>query len=640
MTGLERMKELVILLNEASTAYYRVDKPIMSDKQYDDLYDELKSLEDETGIAMATSPTQIVQGEVVDYLEKVQHKTPMLSADKTKELSEIKKFIGKKDVVQSWKLDGLTVVVEYKNGLLHKAITRGNGTIGENVTHTFKHCINLPQKLKEPINITFRGECVIPWGTFKEINSSLKEPYSHPRNLAAGSLRQLDSMIARNRQLEFYVFDVIDGYDSGYVDSDFLYASNLGMPVVDHCVVTDVETCCDSFNPDSYRLPVDGLIYKYNDTQYGKSLGSTSKFPLDMMALKWEDELYETTLIDIEWNTSKTGLINPVAIFEPVDLGGAITTRATLHNISYIEDLELGIGDTIQVYRSNMVIPKIHDNLTRSNTWKMPDVCPCCEGNVYISNNNGSKALYCSNPDCKAKRLGILVHSATKNALNIDGLSEATIEKFINLGLVSCIKDIYHLTEHIEEISSLDGFGIRSAKKLIKSIENSRNTTLDRFIYALSIPLIGRSASQEIAKVCNYDVDQFEQIIGTKNAFLEIDGFGEEMNTSIRRWWSEKTYEFLNLKKEFVFEVPDIETNANLNGKTFVITGSTIHYSNRDELKKVIGCAGGRVSGSVSAKTDYLINNDKSSNSSKNKKAKSLNIPIISEMDFLNMIGE
>ena len=456
------------VLHKASIAYYRDDNPIMSDKQYDDLYDELEGLEKETGVILAGSPTQKVQGEVVDYLPKVKHSKPMLSANKTKSLDDIKIFIGRNQVVQSWKLDGLTVVATFKNGKLIQAVTRGNGIVGEDVTHTFKHCINIPLQLSEPIDITFRGECVIPWDTFKAINEALDEPYSHPRNLAAGTLRQLDANIAIKRQLEYYVFDVVEGYDSGSLMKDYFFAASLGMPIVEHCIVTDLNICYDAFDPEEFRLPVDGLIYRYDDTAYGKSLGSTQHHSLDMMALKWADELYETTLTGIEWQTSRTGLINPVAVFSPVDLCGAITSRATLHNLSYIEDLELGIGDTIQIYRANMVIPKVHDNLTRSNTWTYPNICPTCGHLTEVHNDNGSKTLHCTNPACKAKLINRLINFVSRKCMNIDGLGEKIIEQLIDKKLINNIADIYYLT--FEDIASLKKNGKKFAQNLIDAI--------------------------------------------------------------------------------------------------------------------------------------------------------------------------
>ena len=643
MNKVDRIKELVEKLNKAANAYYKYDNPIITDKQYDDLYDELFALENETGYILTGSPTQKVQGDVVDFLAKVEHRHLMLSSNKTKDLHMVHKFIGDNDVVQSWKLDGLTVVAEYRMGLLYKAVTRGNGTIGEDVTHTFKHCINLPVKLREPASITFRGECVIPWGTFDEINSELEEPYSHPRNLAAGTLRQLDANIAIKRKLEYYVFDVIDGFDSGNLMSDYAYASGLDMPVVEHFMVGDLKKDFNYFNPENFRLPVDGLIYRYDDTAYGKSLGITSKFPLDMLALKWEDQLYETTLTNIEWNTSKTGLINPVAIFEPVDLDGAITTRATLHNVSYIEDLQLGIGDSIMVYRANMVIPKVHENLTKSNTWKLPDKCPCCGGDVEIHNENGSKTLHCCNDDCCSKLLSRIVHFCSKNAINIEDMSEATIEFLVNKGWIRRFRDIYDLKQCTGEWIKCNGFGQKSVYKLLDNIEKSRSTTLDRFIYSLSIPLIGRTASKTISKYLNGGFEDFyDKWINNYNWTL-LDDFGTTMNDSMNNFILHNCLWIKELADEFVFNEPKLNQQKDvlntLDKKTFVITGSVNHFRKRDELKDLIESLGGKVSGSVSAKTSFLINNDSTSNSGKNKKAFELKIPVITEEEFLKMIN-
>ena len=637
-----RIRELIKLLHKASVAYYRDDSPIMTDKQYDDLYDELESLEKETGYILVSSPTQHVQGEVIDKLRKVKHIKPMLSANKTKDLGEIKKFIGDKKVVQSCKLDGLTVVATYSNGILVQAVTRGNGEIGEDVTHTFKHCVNLPLQLSQPVDITFRGECIIPWKTFDSINEKLSKPYSNPRNLASGTLRQLDSNIARDRRLEYYVFDVVDGYVGNSLMDAYNYADELGMPVVGHCTVNNLEDDYNIFDPQNYRLPVDGLIYRYDDLKFGRSLGITEHHPLDMMALKWADDLYETTLTGIEWQTSRTGMINPVAVFAPVDLDGAITTRATLHNISYIEDLELGIGDVIEVYRANMVIPKVHNNLTRSNTWTFPNKCPACGGDVEIYNENGSKTLHCMNPYCKAKTLSKLIHAVSRNALNIDGLSEATLEKFMEQGWVQSIQNIYHLDNYKEEMAKMEGFGERSTSKLLDSINKSRTTTLDRFLYAQSIPLIGQSASKDIARACHYDIDEFRMRVDmeSEQVFRELTGFGEEMCKSIARWWQKERYAFCDLSKEFIFEKPiDKNSDVDLSGMTFVVTGSLEKFANRDSLKAELEALGAKVSGSVSAKTSYLVNNDINSNSSKNKKAKQLNVPIIDEDQLLEIMG-
>jgi len=643
LNKVDRIRELVDELGKAANAYYKYDNPIMTDKQYDDLYDELLTLENETDYILTGSPTQNVQGEVVDFLEKVEHKYPMLSSNKTKDLDVVRKFIGERDVIQSWKLDGLTVVAEYRSGKLYKAVTRGNGTIGEDVTHTFKHCVNLPVRLRRSIDVIFRGECVIPWDTFERINSELEEPYSHPRNLAAGTLRQLDSNIAIERKLEYYVFDIVEGTDYKNLSEDYDYASDLGMPVVEHRMVFDLDVCSKLFNPENFRLPVDGLIYRYDNIAYGKSLGTTSHHPLNMLALKWEDQLYETALTDIEWNTSKTGLINPVAIFNPVDLDGAVTTRATLHNVSYIEDLELGIGDSIMVYRANMVIPKVHENKTKSNTWKLPDKCPCCDGAVEIHNENGSKTLYCCNNGCRAKLLSRLIHFCSKNAINIEGLSESTLEKLINVGLLENFVDIYWLFQYREQLERLEGMGNKSVSTLMNNIEKSRSTTLDRFIYSLSIPLIGRTASKTISKYLNGDFEDFyDKWINNYNWSL-LDDFGSTMNDSMNNFIRHNCLWIRELANEFTFERQKNGSqngNVDLSGKTFVITGSLNTFTNREELKELIENLGGKVSGSVSAKTSYLINNDSLSSSSKNKKAKELNVPIITEDEFLQLIGK
>ncbi len=654
---IKRIKELVTLLSAASYAYYGKDNPIMSDKQYDNLYDELLELEKETGFILSGSPTQKVQGYIIDSLKKVKHSKPMLSANKTKDIQEIKKFIGDKPCVMSWKEDGLTIVLRYKDGVFSQAITRGQGDYGEDVTHTMKMCKNIPMKIPYCADIEVRGECVISWDDFNRINDELVTPYKHPRNLAAGSVRQLDSNIAKQRSISYKAFELVQ--DEIYSESkthpilteqlmniseSFDYLEECGFDVVEHEYVTkdNVEEIIKKYIPENYKLPVDGLIFEYDDYVYGKNLGETSHHPLNIMALKWADDLYETQLTDIEWTTSRTGLINPVAVFEPVDLDGAITTRATLHNVSYIEDLQLGIGDTIQVYRSNMVIPKVHDNLTRSNTWKLPNKCSCCGSDVEVHNDNGSKTLHCCNPDCKAKLIAKLTHAASKNALNIDGLSEATIEKFVNLGWIKSIKDIYHLENYKEMISDLEGFGRKSIEKLLKAIENSRYTDLSKFLYALSIPLIGKSASKDIARTCEYNIDIFRMTINLEqtNAFKNIEGFGDEMNKSLVVWWNKNKYDFCELVQELSFAIPnDNNLSVNLFGKTFCITGTLSHYSNRNELIDVIERFGGKVVGSVSAKTDYLINNNKESESAKNKKARQLNISIISEEDFIGMIS-
>lgn len=639
-----RLKELTEQLNKASYAYYGKDKPIMSDKQYDDLYDELVRLEKETGIILAGSPTQKVQGYVLDGFKKVKHSKPMLSADKTKETNDIQKFVQGKDYYGSFKMDGLTLVVKYNNGQFIQGISRGNGVEGEDVTEQCKFIKNLPMTIPYKDYLEVRGECVISWEEFDRINQTLENPYSHPRNLAAGTLRNLDLNVVKNRNLSFLVFECVT--DIG-IDSKLevlMKLSTIGFEVVMHTLLNcPVDAVCDGLTPDSSEHPVDGIIFEIDSRKLSEKMGSTSHHECCRMALKWADELYETTLTDIEWNTSKSGLVNPVAVFEPVDLDGAITTRATLHNITYIEDLELGIGDTIQVYRANMVIPKVHNNLTRSNTFKLPDKCPCCGGNVEIHNENGSKTLHCTNPDCEAKLLTKLVHYCSKNAMNIENMSEATLQFLIDKEWVKSSVDLYTLDWHWDEWIVENGFGRKSVLKLLENIAKSKTTTLDKFLYSLSIPMIGKSASKDIAKLCKYDEIDFRRKIIDNFDFTVIDGVGDTLQNNLDKWFDDESNMdmYLKLVKEITFEKPDTEnkSSVDLTGKVFVITGSLEHYSNRNELVSVIENLGGKVSGSVSAKTTALINNDKESNSSKNKKAKELGIKILSEQDFSNMIS-
>lgn len=677
MDKVQRIKELIRMLYEASYAYYQNDNPIISDKQYDDLFDELTTLENETGIIMGNSPTQKVQGFLLDGLSKVKHSRPMLSAGKTKDINEVKKFMGDRTCVLSWKEDGLTIVLRYKAGLLDKAITRGSeGIIGEDVTHTMKMCKNVPIKLPFEIDLEVRGECVISWDEFKRINEDLEQPYKHPRNLAAGTVRQLDSDVARSRNIAFKAFELVQDniYEKLHlnpklsdllmdIDESFAYLESCGFDVVEHENVSadTVEFVVNKFNPEEYQYPVDGLIIRINDYLYGKSLGETSHHTQDMIALKWEDELYSTILREVEWSTSRTGLVNPVAVFEPVDLDGAITTRATLHNISYIEELQLGIGDEIQVYRANMVIPKVHENLTRTNTVEIPKVCPCCGMSTEIKNNNGSKALYCTNPDCDAKILNKLIHFCSKQCLDIEGLSEATLEKFYNLGWIKDYVDIFHLKEHYKEMVHLDGFGKKSADKLMVAIEKARHCTFDKFLCALGIPLIGRTASKQIAKLITgiyWDRSdrfggwnptgsiglfyRFSSEVQAAFDWTSIKDFGEAMSDSLQKYMNDHMEMIELLAKEFDFDIEEPRTNnvTEITDMVFVITGSLNHFANRDELKEKLESIGAKVSGSVSAKTSFLINNDVASMSGKNKKAKEIGVPIISEEELMKMIGE
>lgn len=641
MDKVQRIKELTSILQKASYAYYGLDRPLMTDKEYDDLYDELSTLEKETNCVLAGSPTIKVQGYLLDGFTKVKHTKPMLSANKTKDTKEIEKFVTNNRFYGSYKLDGLTVVVRYKNGEFTQGITRGTGIEGEDVTEQCRFIKNLPMTIPYKSNLELRGECVISWDEFKRINRNLDTPYSHPRNLASGTLRNLDLNIIKDRNLSFVVFECVTDMKEDSKSETLIDVHNMGFEIVPITKLNStVDQVSNALQPEFYQYPTDGIIFELDSRKLSESLGSTSHHECCRMALKWEDELYDTVLKDIEWNTSKTGLINPVAVFEPVDLDGTIMTRATLHNISYIEDLQLGIGDIIQVYRANMVIPKVHDNLTRSNTCELPNKCPCCRGDVEIHNENGSKTLHCINPDCVAKLLEKLVHFVSKNAINIDGLSEQTLQKFIDLGWLNSFKDIYYLSDYKSEMYKLDGFGKKSIDKLLESIEKSRNTTLDRFIYGLCIPLIGRTASKVIAKEFKNQVEEFYDIWCHGYDFTKLEDFGDAMNNSMKVFIRDNYRWIAELIGEFNFRESDNNGNVKqvFEGKTFVITGSLKAYKNREELVSVIERNGGKVSGSVSAKTNYLINNDTKSNSSKNKKAKELGIPIISEVQFVLMI--
>lgn len=661
---IKTMKELIDKINEANDAYYLRDAPIMSDKEYDGLCDELEDLEKQTGLVMSNSPLHKVQGKVLEGFKKVKHTKPMLSAQKTKDIDEIGKFIGDKQCVESWKLDGLTIVARYKHGKFVQAVTRGNSEVGEDVTETFKHCINLPLQLSQNVDIEVRGECVISWSNFKKINEGLEEPYSHPRNLAAGSIRCLDTNIIKQRYLEYKVFELVEVsnihlteainwnmYEDGHMDvaSSFSYMTKLGFDVVENTIVTnaDYKTENKYFNPENCEYPVDGVIFKYNNYEYGKSLGVTAHHPNDMMALKWKDEVVETTLIDVEWQVGKTGTITPVAVFKPVEIDGTIIEKATLHNLLNFKKLRLAYGDTISIYKANSVIPQVYENLSAKERtayddvdWIVPPLyCPMCGGRTSVTDNGNSVFLTCTNPECKGQFLGKLTHFVSKNAMNIDGLSEQSLKMFIEEGLVECFEDIYDLPDYYDTIRLLEGFGDKSADKLVKAIEFSRDTTLDRFIYALSIPLIGRTASKTVAKAFDYDIDKFIKDAGWID-FSRMAGFGKQMHSSINEYMYDNKQIIENLAARLNFEKPksNVVVNDNINGKTFVITGSLNKFKNRDEVKNIIENLGGKVTGSVSAKTDYLINNDIQSSSGKNKKAKELNVPIVNEDWLIEMM--
>ena len=645
-------------LNRASEAYYNTGQPIMSDYEFDKKIEELKQWEEETGIVLSNSPTHNVGYLVADELKEVKHNHLMLSLDKTKSVDELIEFLGDKNGFLSVKCDGLTTSLHYINGELIGAETRGDGVAGTECLQNVLTMKNVPKEIPYKDELIIDGETIIGWDTFREINDKLPEDkkYKHPRNLVSGSLQLLDSKEAANRNMRFVAWRVIKGFEHKSVFFDLKRAESNGFEIVPMWSYSNNSSDKENlskmledlrYEADFHNIPYDGAVMAVDDYKIAESMGRTDKYFRHSKAYKYEDELFETVLTDIEWNTSKTGLVNPVAIFEPVDLNGAITTRATLHNITYIKDMMLGIGDRIRVYRSNMVIPKVHDSIDKSGNFNIPSKCPICGQPTRIIKENDSEVLICENPDCKGKLLGRLVHAASRNALDIENLSESTIEKFINLGWLNSIKDIYHLSNHENDMKTIDGFGKKSVEKLLNSIEKSRKTTLDRFLYSLSIPLLGKSASQDIAENCTIEntssIGNFMQIMITDGAehFRSISGIGDSLINSLNSYFNIHCSEIFELTKEFKFDKPNIvldETPKTLQGKTFVVTGSVNHYKNRDELKADIVVHGGTVVGSVSSKTSYLINNDINSTSSKNQKAKSLNIPIISEEDFLKMI--
>lgn len=659
-----RMQKLIKILNEASISYYRDDNPTLSDKQYDELYDELESLEKETGIIYSNSPTQHVGCEVVSELEKVEHTHPMLSLAKTKSVDELMKVYDNKNCILSLKMDGLTICLTYDNGILTKAETRGNGHVGELVTHNAKVFENIPLKISEKGHYEIEGEAIITYDDFGFINQDLPpdKKYKNPRNLAAGSVRQLDSRVASQRHLKFIAWKVpTEDYS---MVSGLKKAKNLGFTVVPYSYLWTSYPWTDCVNQlnheelrntfeqqiqelkniaDQYGYPIDGLVLTYDDIKYGKSLGMTGHHPRHSIAYKFYEDEEITRLRNIEWSVGKTGQLTPVAIFDPVELDGTTVSRASLHNVSILKDLNLGIGDEITVCKANAIIPQIRENLSKSGTVEIPSTCPVCNGQTEIQKENNSEVLVCQNPYCKAKMLSKLIHAVSRNALNIDGLSEATIEKLMEKGWVNTIQNIYRLYNYKEEMEHMDGFGKRSVSKLLDSINESRTTTLDRFIYAQSIPLIGQSASKDIAKACHYNLDEFRMRVDMEGeqVFKELSGFGNEMCKSIARWWQKERYAFCDLSMEFTFMTPSNKAEgADLSGFIFVITGSLEHFENRESLKQKLESLGAKVSGSVSAKTSYLVNNDINSNSSKNKKAKQLNVPIINEEQLIHMMEQ
>ena len=641
---IEKMKALIEELNNASIAYY-TNVPIMSDYDWDKKYDELQQLENQENIIFPNSPTQNVGYTVSDKLNEVKLDHLMLSLDKTKSINDLKQFAGNKLCIVSVKCDGLSTTLKYVHGELVSAVTRGNGYEGTDVLQNVLTIKNIPKKIPYDDELIIDGETIIGWDTFNKINENIKEPdkkYKHPRNLVSGSLLLLDSKEAAQRNMRFVAWRVIKGFEHNSVYEDLQYSKHCGfevVPMIPYTGCENLQVILDTIKDvaDANNIPYDGAVMAYDDCSYGESLGKTDKFFRHSIAYKYEDQLYETVLKDIEWNTSKTGLINPVAIFEPIDLDGAITTRATLHNISYIKKLSLGIGDRIRVYRSNKVIPKVHDSIDKSNNFTIPEKCPVCGGETKIVKENDSEVLMCMNDNCQGKLLGKLVYAVSRNALDIDGLSEATLEKFISLGWLDSIKSIYHLSDYKGKMYNLEGFGKKSVDNLLESIEKSRETTLDRFIYSLSIPMIGKSASKAIAEYFEYNFEKF----ATKT--YSVNCLGDVAYKNYKNYCRNCYKEIIDLASEFNFKVQDKSMTNKikiLQGKTFVITGSLEKYNNRDELKSVIESYGGKVSGSVSAKTFALINNDIESSSSKNKKAKSLGVQIINEEQFMKMLGE
>lgn len=644
--SMERMRELVSLLNKASQAYYAQDTEIMSNYEYDRLYDELMSLEKITGVILADSPTVKVGYEAVEELPKERHERPMLSLAKTKSREELKDWLNGKQGLLSWKLDGLTIVLTYSAGRLTKAVTRGNGEVGEVITNNARVFRNLPVSIPFQGELILRGEAVITYSDFTKINSEIEEVdarYKNPRNLCSGSVRQLNNEITAGRNVRFYAFclvkaDGVDFHDSR--QEQFAFLSGQGFDVVEYRLV-DPDSILDAITYfeqriADYDIPSDGLVLTYEDMAYGQSLGRTAKFPRDSMAFKWADELRETTLQEIEWSASRTGLINPVAIFEPVELEGTTVSRASVHNISILRGLKLGIGDRITVYKANMIIPQIAENLTGSDNLTIPDRCPVCGQPTQIKKVNEVQSLYCLNPDCDAKKIKAFTLFVSRDALNVDGLSESTLEKFLARGFLHEFADLFQLSRYEEEIVQMEGFGEKSYRNLQESLEQARNTTLPRLIYGLGIENIGVANAKMLCRHFQFDLSRLRS--ATQEELAEIDGIGEVIALSVRAFFdNQKNAEQLDhLLAQLNIAVEVIEEGAQtLAGMNFVITGSLVHYENRNLLKEEIEKKGGKVTGSVTGKTTCLINNDTTSQSSKNKKAKELGVRIVSEEDFI-----
>lgn len=644
----KEIQEKVDLLNRASRAYYQESREIMSNLEYDKLYDELAALEKETGIVLAGSPTVNVGYEVLSDLPKERHPSPMLSLDKTKEVSQLRDWLGDQKGVLSWKIDGLTIVLTYRQGQLYKAVTRGNGEVGEVITPNARVFKNIPVTIPFKGELILRGEACIRYSDFEKINATIEDAdarYKNPRNLCSGSVRQLNNEITAQRNVHFYAFSLVsaEGVEMDSFEGQFAWLEKQGFEVVEHKLVTrenlseQVQWFADRIEKND--VPSDGLVLVFDDIAYGASLGATSKFPRNSIAFKWRDEIAETTLREIEWSASRTGLINPVAIFEPVQLEGTTVSRASVHNVSILKELELGLGDRIQVYKANMIIPQIAENLTRSGNLPIPHTCPVCGGDAVIKADRDVEVLYCTNLECLAKQIKSLTHFVSRNAMNIDGLSEATLEKLVSRGYIRELADLFRLERYKEEITAMEGFGEKSFENLIKALDAARNATPARLLYSLGIPNIGVANARVIAKAFKNNWERIEN--ASEEELDAIDGIGEVMAAAYTDFFAkEKNREIVaDLLAELSLDETFAETeNQPLEGKTFVITGSLEHYENRDALKAVIEEMGGKAAGSVSKKTDYLINNDIESSSSKNKKAKELGVPIITEQQFLALL--
>ena len=642
---MNRMRELIDKLNEANKAYYAEDREIMSNYEYDALYDELVKLEESTGITMSDSPTVNVGYSSVDELPKERHDKPMLSLGKTKDREELKSWLGDKEGLLSFKLDGLTIVLTYEEGRLKKAVTRGNGEVGEVITANAMVFKNVPHKISYKGRLILRGEAVIKYSDFEKINSEIEDAdakYKNPRNLCSGSVRQLNNEITAKRNVYLYAFSLVEATDENFnnsVECQFNFLKKQGFDVV-HYVRVDSSNILEEIENYSklvteYDIPSDGLVLTYDDIAYGESLGRTAKFPRNSIAFKWQDEIRETVLRQIEWSPSRTGLINPVAIFDPVELEGTTVSRASVHNVSIVRELKLGIGDHITVYKANMIIPQIAENLTQSGDLTIPNTCPACGGETKLIKDSMAWTLNCTNPACPAKQIKSFALFTSRDAMNMEGISENTLEKLLATGILSDFTDLYKLSDHKDVIVALEGFGEKSYEKMIDSIEASRNTTLPRVLYALGIPGIGVANAKVICRHFEYNPEYI--INADADELSEVEGIGEILAKSIVDYFSlEKNKKlFCDILKELRLEEVKVDrSNDMVNGRSFVITGSLNTYANRDELKAKIESLGGKVTGSVSAKCECLINNDVTSTSSKNKKAKELGVRIISEEDF------